>query len=91
MPLRDGADEATRGALTEASFAGGPPHDGTNRGGHPAATEQYWIIHIEALLGLFIQEKNLFSIMQLSPEFNFGHATSKPDMLNHQTIKTVYI
>ena len=29
--------------------------------------------------------------IQLWPEFDFSHATSKPDILNHPNIKTVHI
>ena len=35
--------------------------------------------------------KNLFLAIQLLSEFDFGHATPKPGILNHRTIKTVHI
>jgi hypothetical protein len=28
--------------------------------------------------------------MQLLPKFDFGHQTSKPDILDHPTLKTVH-
>jgi len=35
--------------------------------------------------------KSPFLAIQLSPEFDFGHATPKPGILDHRTIKTVHI
>ena len=39
----------------------------------------------------FREGKNLFLVIQLLSEFDFGHATSKPGILDHRTIKTVHI
>jgi len=36
-------------------------------------------------------KKVYFLPFQLSTEFDFDHPTPKSDILNHQTIKTVYI
>ena len=41
--------------------------------------------------GLLGGGKSSFLTILLSPEFDFGHQTSKPDILDHRTIKTVYI
>jgi hypothetical protein len=37
------------------------------------------------------KEKVHFLTIQLSPEFDFSHQTPKPGILNHRTIKTIYI
>jgi hypothetical protein len=34
--------------------------------------------------------KSPFLTMQLSPQFGFGHRTSKPDIFDHLTLKTVH-
>jgi len=39
----------------------------------------------------FSKAKSQFLVVQLLPEFDFGHATPKPGILDHRTIKTVHI
>jgi hypothetical protein len=34
--------------------------------------------------------KSLFLTIQLLPQFDFGHRTSKMDIFDHPTLKTVY-
>jgi hypothetical protein len=34
--------------------------------------------------------KSLFLTIQLLPQFGFGYQTSKPDMFDHPTLKTVH-
>jgi len=38
-----------------------------------------------------VEGKSLFLTIQLLSEFDFGHATPQPGILDHQTIKTVHI
>jgi hypothetical protein len=41
-------------------------------------------------VGLFCLGKSPIWTIQLLPQFGFGHRTSKPDIFDHPTLKTVH-
>jgi len=49
------------------------------------------MLTIVKLLPKFKGKENLFLTIQLFFKFDFGHPTSKLSILDHQTIKTIYI
>ena len=52
------------------------------KNGYPSVTG------LEAAWETFLEGRNLFLVIELSPESDFDHPTPKSDIYDHQTIKT---
>jgi hypothetical protein len=45
---------------------------------------------MEGVVIVFLVGKRSFLTIQLLPQFGFGHRTSKPDIFDHPTLKTIH-